>query len=330
VIGVLFVLLGQARTGNLVFASTCFILLFGTNNMLDSLQTAARRRGVVALHQGASQWLRFLFAVALIGVFGGTSAVGMWGYALSALVVLLSQLYFFARRALDGQSLMNLIYRAVPGEWYPRIFAYAAPLMSWGIFTWAQMTSDRWALKTFTSSQEVGYYSALYQLGYYPLVLLSSVITQFIQPLLFKDIGDGSDPLRRTIARRRVLRLSAGALAVTLLLTAAAFWLHEPLFALLVSAEYRHVSGYLPGLVLSSGLLSSGQMASLFMMSKLKPQKLIVPKIATAVLGAGLNFLGAYWLGLPGVVFAGILFSLIYFIWMTILNWSESSGINET
>jgi O-antigen/teichoic acid export membrane protein len=321
----LLTLLGQPVIAGLTLASTLFSMIYGTNNLLDSIQTAARRRSVVALHQGASQWLRFIAAVAMIALLGSSSAIAMWGYALSALMVLCSQVAFLSRIVPAGQTLAGLARRSAPGPWLARAFTYASPSITWGIFTWAQMTSDRWALSAFTSTQEVGYFSALYQLGYYPVLLLSNVVTQFIQPLLFRIAGDGTDPLRRQAAHQRVRLLVAGALVGTACLTTAAFFLHGPLFGLLVSAEYRHVSGYFPWMVLSSGLMVSGQMASLQLMSNLDPKKLLLPKITTAVLGTGLHFLGAFLNGLAGVVYVKSLFSLVYLLWMLWLNQRDTA-----
>src|SRR5438874_2297495 len=54
---------------------------------------------------------------------------------------------------------------------------YAWPFAAWGIFTWMQTASDRWALQG-RGTSEVGFYAALYQLGYYPMTLLSGFLVR--------------------------------------------------------------------------------------------------------------------------------------------------------
>jgi O-antigen/teichoic acid export membrane protein len=100
---------------------------------------------------------------------------------------------------------------------------------------------------------------------------------------------------------------------------------HTQIFNILVAAEYRGVSPYLPWLVLSSGLFNTGLMASLLIMSAMNTRKLIVPKITTAITGIGLNFLGAMWFGLPGVIAGSIIFAVFHLIWIGILNIQHSN-----
>ncbi len=322
-VSLVFTLTNQRPVSGLALSTTFFIILFGTNILLDALQTAARRRVVVALHQSASQWLRYLLATEAILLFGASSETAMWGYAASALLVLGSQLWFFSRSLPGQQTFIKLGRFSAPGKWLRMALAYASPSIFWGLFAWAQMTSDRWALDTFASTQDVGFYTALYQLGYYPMILLSSAVTQFVTPYLFKLAGDGTDLARWNSARRRVNWLVLCSLGATAILTAAAYWLHAPIFGILVAEKYRVVSHYLPWMLFASGLFVSGQMASLIVMTKLTPRQLILPKIVTALVGTSLNFIGAFLFGFSGVVFASILFSLLYFLWVVLLNRSD-------
>ena len=311
---------GQEEKVGLAIATALFTVLAGTNIFLDGIQTAARHRMVVAWHQSLSMWLRFLCAVFVISLFSASSQAAMAGYAISALIVLASQAYFFKNSLSKDINLLTLIMGTMKGKWVDKIYIYASPSIMWGIFTWAQITSDRWALQVFSSTQEVGYYSALYQIGYYPIILLSTVVSQFISPILFHQVGEATDPARWRKARRSIDWLVIASLAGTLTLFVFTLLFHEQIFGLLVSDEYRNVSIYLPWLTLAAGIFTMGQMASLLIMTTLNPKQLLPPKILTAVLGVSLNFLGAIWFGLPGVVFASIIFSTSYLVWVSILN----------
>ncbi|HEY3344358.1 MAG TPA: oligosaccharide flippase family protein [Anaerolineaceae bacterium] len=306
---------GRSATLGLAGFTLVFALLSGVNILLDAIQTAARQRAVVAWHQGIGQWLRYLGAVGMALVFGGSPAAALAGYALSALLVLLSQTFFFQRKIgaeLDSRP-------AVDPVWTARLLRYTLPFTSWGIFTWLQITSDRWALQTFSSTQAVGYYAVLYQLGYYPLMMLTNVFVQFADPVLFRQAGDGTQQGRIDRAQRNTLRLLAGALVLTGLVFLGALLFHHLIFDLFAAEQYRQISGYLPIMALSGGLFACGQIASTSQLNRGEPQALLVPKIVMGIAGTLFNLAGARWMGLPGVVYANLTFSALYFLWTVLI-----------
>ena len=341
----------------LVFFTLTFALLSGYNILLDSIQTAARQRAVVAWHQGIGQWLRYLAAVALVVLLGNHPATALAGYTLSALLVLVSQTYFFRRKIAAGvmedmslrtasvtlaphcvrcsageqsqreegeiassQGLLAMTFVRSDAEWTARLVRYALPFASWGLFTWMQLTSDRWALQTFSGPQAVGLYTVLYQLGYYPLMMATTVFTQFAEPVLFRQAGDGSEAARVDRAQKNTWRLFFGVAGMTVLAVAAAALLHGFVFTLFAAPGYRSVSAWLPVMVLSGGMFACGQIASTTQLNRGAPQALLGPKIVMGVVGALFNLAGAYWLGLPGVVLAGAAFSALYLIWVLLLS----------
>ena len=81
----------------LVLIAFVFSLLSGYNLILGGIQNAARQRAVVALHDGVGMWLRFLFAVWAVSIFGRSSIIAMSGYALASGMVLCSQFLFFRK-----------------------------------------------------------------------------------------------------------------------------------------------------------------------------------------------------------------------------------------
>lgn len=297
-----------------------FALLSGYSAALDGMQNAARQRVVVAWHDGLTLWLRFSMAVALISLLGAFSRVAMLGYALASAVVLASQLWFFRRRILlSGAAQPDRTPDDVQA-WMRQMYPYAWPFATWGLFTWAQVASERWALQAFTTTSAVGMYAVLYQLGYYPITFLSGLLAQFVAPVLFGRAGDGSDPGRLQQLRYLNKRLVVAVLLLTLLATALALWLHSQIFALVVAPEYGKVSALLPWVVLAGGLFASGQMAVLPRLSGTDTRNLIAPKIVTAVLGIAFNFVGAYWWNVQGVVLAGLAFSSAYFLWVALFG----------
>lgn len=309
----------QGKWLGLLLAAMAFSLFSGTDGILDGIQNAARQRKVVAWHQGLRQWLGFLVVIALVTVVGKSSAVAMSGYALATILVVGSQLVFLQRRipilSPDQPTIQGKVVRA----WCKQMFDYSWPFVVWGLFTWAQLSSDRWALQTLVSTREVGLYAVLYQLSYYPITLLSGLMVQLVAPIFYHKAGDGSNKMRVQHVYRINNWLILVSMGLTLIGTIIAFFLHHQIFSLLTTSQYAEISWLMPWMVLSGGIFAAGQFASLSLMSGKKTRSLIAPKVLTALLGILLSFTGAAWLGLPGVVSAGIIFSCVYLVWILYL-----------
>jgi O-antigen/teichoic acid export membrane protein len=314
---------GRSAWAALAALALLFALMSGYCSALDGLQNAARHRRIVAWHDGIAPWLRFFTAVALVRIFGPTSWVAMLGYAAATALVLASQTAFFVFQV-RGRSAAAAPAALEVREWTERIREYAWPFAAWGIFSWAQLAADRWALEAFATTREVGLYAVLYQLGYFPMSLVAGLLTQLVAPVLFERAGDGSDAARVQSARLLNRRLVFVVVSLAGLATALAFLLHEPVFRLLADARYREVSPLLPWMVLSGGLFAAGQTGVLSVLTGSSVRALIAPKIVTAVVGVGLAFAGAARGRLPGVVFAGLAASFLYFVWSLFL--AERAG----
>jgi O-antigen/teichoic acid export membrane protein len=326
-VATLFVLLvtGKWIWVGLLALSFLFAVVSSYNAALDNIQNAARQRVVVAWHQGLSQWLRFLLAAGIILLFGATSSNAMLGYFLSAVVVFASQWYFFRklpsyREGLDGSESGG----NESSKWERQMVDFALPFSMWGIITWLQMSSDRWSLLAFASSSTVGLYSVLYQLGYYPITIMTGVFVQFVSPILYRRAGDALEAERVQSAQRLTDQLTLLILGFSLLVTITIWLLRRIIFLVLVAPDYWQVSNLLPWLTLSGGLFAAGQVQSLTASNNNQPMKLLIPKITTGVIGVVLNFLGAYLYGLEGVVGASVLFSLAYFLWIYFLFRSKN------
>jgi O-antigen/teichoic acid export membrane protein len=312
-IGAVLLVTGRVRWVGLLAATLAFALFAGYNGAADAVQSAARQRAVVAMHQGVGQWLRVASGAGLAWLVAPIASLVMLGYALASSLVFVSQQAFLRR--LLGRSRRE---PPPPREavWSSRIRNYASPFALWGLFTWAQGASDRWALQLLDSTASVGSYAVLYQLGYYPIALLTNSMVQMLSPILFRRAGDASDAARMDEVRRLGGRILAFSFALTALGGLLAQWLHDPIFRLLVAPPYRAVAPLLPLMVVSGGLFASGQVAVLSLLSDTRTDPLIRPKIVTAVLGVVLNLAGAWLFGLRGVVGGVLVFSAAYLAWI--------------
>src|SRR5439155_3749765 len=138
---------GQVNSISLMTIAFLYSWLSGYSSAMDGVQNAARQRAIVAWHQGIGQWLRFLLALAMIGALGAFSRAAMLGYAVASALVLVSQTFLFRRRILALSPATNAGPTGPVESWTRQMRAYAWPFALWGVFTWAQMASDRWALQ---------------------------------------------------------------------------------------------------------------------------------------------------------------------------------------
>ncbi|WP_187292320.1 lipopolysaccharide biosynthesis protein [Candidatus Symbiobacter mobilis] len=302
----------------LASAALIFSVFSAYNAALSSIQNAARQRAIVAFHSSLDSWLKIVLAVAAIRWIGSSSTAVVIGYTVSALLVSSSQFLFLNKLVHSEVQMKN-----TADNWRKQMWLYSLPISTWGIFTWAQQASDRWALQRCASTDLVGQYAVVFQLGYTPIMLATGLATTLLGPVLFQKSGDATNQQRIANVQSLSWRLVYLCLGLTLLAFLFAMGTHRWIFSLLVAPVYRSVSYLLPWMLLAGGLFSAGQLLGLKLLCDLKPHAMIWPKIFTAILGVALNILGANIAGLPGVVIAAILFSSIYFLWMCILNFGS-------
>lgn len=304
------VTLGRGQWLGMAASTFLFAIFSGHSANFNAIQAAARQRAIVAIHQGVEPLLRALVASVLLVWLGMTSTIAMTGFVGASLLVLGSQLFFFQKNKNKIESKDN------KQNWQNVIWKFSWPSGAFGVFTWLQISSDRWALQLFNSISDVGNYVVLYQLGYYPISLLAGMATQFLIPILYQRAGDASSIDRNNNAIALSKKLALAIIGITVVVSAPTFLLHSLIFKILVAQEYGLYSYLLPWMILSGGLFAATQSLTLIMQIELKMHKLMIIKIMTALIGTVFNFVGAYWYGTAGIVGAGLAFSMLYLFWM--------------
>ncbi len=308
-------LVGMAYWLPLIIASLIFSIVAGFNSVASGIQNAARQRAIVALHAGIASWGKFIVAAGLMLALGVSSSVAMWGYVIAMAIVLGSQ-YLFFRPIFRSARFEIKAVQNMSDLWQAKILRYSWPFATWGVFSWFQVVSDRWALAMFTSAADVGLFAVLYQLGYYPVALLAEMLFTLVTPIMFQRAGDGMSKERLANASALTRWIMSGVLFVAVTTFLVTLAMHDLIFRVFVAKQYATVSYLLPWLILSGGIFAAGQVLSIDRMSALDSKGLIAPKVGTAILGGLLNILGAYLYGLEGVIAASLLFSVIYFGWL--------------
>jgi O-antigen/teichoic acid export membrane protein len=311
--------------------SVLFCLLSGASVTMSAIQNAARQRAIVAWHEASSQWLRFGLALALVTWVGPRSDMAMLGYCVACAFVFISQYWFLSRNPDVAVARRVAADPVSVAAWDRQLRAYAWPIATWGIFVGLYLVSGRWALQFLRGSVDVGLFAAVYQLGYYPVVMLTMLTMGVAQPILFSRAGAGTDPARTARSHRLGLALVGATLAATLAATALAGVFHRHIFGAFVAPDYALMSYLLAPMILGSGLFSCGQVLSVVGMINPDTRRLIPPKVGAAVVGTLLNFAAAWLYGIDGVVYVSVVYGLLY---LSFMAWTVGtlgrSGMSST
>lgn len=219
--------LGNTRWLGLASAALVFSVISGYNSTLSGIQNAARQRAIVAFHGGFDAWLKILLVVGMMYWLGNSSEAVVIAYVISSLLITSSQ-FIFLRRLILRQP----IQRERNSQWLRQIWAFSWPFSTWGLFTWAHLSSDRWALEYFTTSKNVGVYAVLFQLGYGPISMATGLTVSFLGPILYQRSGDATDPIRNINVHRIVWRITLFCLLLTLIVFLLATGWHKWGFSL--------------------------------------------------------------------------------------------------
>lgn len=303
-------LAGRTEWIPIAIAALIFATLSGYNSVLNGIQNAARQRSVVALHQGMESWARFLVAAGLMFWLGGSSTVAMVGYAMAIILVLGSQ-YVFFRRAISPHTTSD----GNSTGWTGQIWNYSWPMALTGIMSWAFFASQRWALQLFASTRDVGYFSAVFQVGYTPISTAGSILMALIMPIIFSRAGDGADKQRVNRVSRSIVKFCFGASLIFLVATWIAYILHDAVFRLLVAQQYWGVSRYLPFAVLAAGLFQVSQFLSTIILADAKTSRLLPLNTIGNSLIIVLTVLCTRLYGMDGLFFSMVGGSTIHLCW---------------
>jgi O-antigen/teichoic acid export membrane protein len=291
---------------------------------IDSVQNAARHRVTVALHQAASAWLRVAFSVIFIIAFGATASSTLAGYIAAALVVVVSQWLFFQRQI--RASALREVDSKVTQAWHARIERYAWPFSICWIPYWIQSAAERWSLDIYGNLTDVGQYAVLAQLGYAPIVLLTSVVVQTITPVIFERLGSGEKEAQVADAQRLLRQLLLSSSVLTVFMTVAAVLFGRQLILFVATAAYLPIAKLLPLAVLSAGIFATAQIATISILGA-DTKLLLPPKICMPLLGAMLSVVGAWHLGVLGVVLANLGTSILYCCWILAIQPGEKQTV---
>jgi O-antigen/teichoic acid export membrane protein len=293
----------------LVISAFVFAALSAYNSIINSIHNAARKREIVALHISLESWLKIIFALVTITLFGVSGVVVIAGYTIAALCTLASQSIFLHRLALKHKG-----NRINIDPWIKKIWIYSWPFAIWGIFGWLQQSSTRWALEFFEDSHEVGLFAVVTQLGYMPMVILASMMTTFISPIFFSMIGGATDKNSKENVINLVRKTVYFGFLIIACAVAISSFSHEYIFQLFVNEDYWMASHFLPYVVLAGGVFSIAQLYASKMMAFMLTDKLMFASIGSSIIGIFSAYLGVYFYSTFGAVLSLLVHAISYYL----------------
>jgi O-antigen/teichoic acid export membrane protein len=313
------VVMATQTTDWFVLGIPCAIaaVILQTGVVYDSIQLASRNRAMVAILAAATPWVTLLCQVVCIGLVGHDARAALMGTAFGAAALLPIRVWASKRKVRELVQEEHEDVQAQP-DYYGMMRAYALPWLIWSFPTWIQLNADRWALETLRGTSDVGVYASYSQLAIYPITMLTQVLLQFVQPILYNRVGTGTDAARLNSARRLNLQLVRASLIWTVVMSTVVFAFSQPIVDLLLASRYRAEHMLLGLLVISSGLYATSNFAALLITTSEETQKLVAPRVTSALVGSALVAFGAWRYGAIGVAVASAIAWLFYTVWILI------------
>jgi O-antigen/teichoic acid export membrane protein len=284
------------------------------------LQSAARRRVAVALHQMLEPAARALCIVALVYSLGARTLVAAAGAALGSGVALVSQYLWFRRTVLNGIPSRSDVQPAERTQIAAALWVYGANFVVWGLFAWMQQASDRWALKAFVGDEAVGIYAAAYQLASVPTILAGAALSQFLFPIVFGRAGDGTSSAA-VLSAARIVHVTVAAFLAWVMVAVAICWIAgTEILVLLTSEAFRSGGAILPMLAAALGLMQLGHLLALVPLSAKDLAVYRWLKIGHAIVAVAASAWGALAGGLWGVAVASLVSAAAYGVSAAVVN----------
>lgn len=288
-----------------------FSIFTGSSSIISSLQNINRERKNVAVFQILDSIFKIIFIFIFLKIFNNDANIVSIASTSSSLILLVLQIFYIK---FSNNQLCFVYNNNATSNWTKKLYSYSLPFSIWGIFTWAQISSDRWFLEKFSDTNSIAKYAVLYQIGFYPLTILMGYIVQTITPILFNRAGNGTDKAMIKNSTMLNLKVSIVSIFITIIGFIIIYLLQDELTALLTSSKYFEVSKYLPIMLLSGGLFATSQILSLDFLSQIKINDLMFIKIFTSILGIFFSFYLIKFNGFSGAVYSNFSFSIVYLI----------------
>jgi O-antigen/teichoic acid export membrane protein len=259
----------------------------------------------------AESWGRPLLAYVLIGVFGATTTVVLFGFFIASLVI-----FVVMRRYVPQDTIQGLPVNRRP-ELKEKFWKYSMPLLPLGMLGWVSGMADRYIIGSLLSPADVGLYVAVYSIASRPMLMLGRVIETTIRPAYQKAVVERNHDQAKDYLLNWLLVIAIGGIGIVVFSAFA----HEWICNILLGPDYRKTSGFLPWITGGYLLLISSHLANRICYANNATKAILAIEGFNAFLILVIGFICIYNIGLFGAVIAvpicyGLKFLLsIYLAW---------------
>ena len=304
----------------LSLSSIVFAIFSSFSSALSGFQNAARQRNIVALHSFLDAWLKVGLAIIFLSYVQKSALFVMLSYAFSSIIVTISQ-FIFLNRIKRNQLLAE---QNINHDWGKKIWSFSWPFYATNLFGWAQQSSSRWFLERYATKEDIGFYAVISQIGFTPILTLTTLFVTFLTPIYFSRVGDATNKIQNDSVKKLTSMLAISTLILIIISVIIAIIYHKSIFSLLVNEKYLSVSRYLPWMLLSGGLFALAQIYSLRLQSLFMMDKLVFSGIIISIAGVIFSFICTKYAGVFGAIFGSFLFSTTYLFLMLYFFYKKS------
>lgn len=315
----------------IILLTGLFSTLLMLNRVALGLEDAARERRRRALLQSFFEVTRFSFAVGLILMLRReTAEVVLGGFLIAALLVVTVQFFTLYRRYKTEWQKGNdnkWTYNEAPVAGLSR---FLLPLFLSYACIWIVMMAERWALHYFGSVADVGGYTAVYQLAYMPMMLVSNFLLLLTTPIIYQYIS-----VEKNIANtEQALKANRHLAFVIVGCAFSGFVVLEffhPFFGrLLLGPDFRSYSWIFPWLFLAGGCFAASQQLLLKLSCELRTLPLAFLWSAIAAIAATSYVISTRTWQLGGLVVSVVAINMLLLLFSVLISFmaQEPSDAN--
>ena len=304
-------------------AAVLMILIAVLTVPVNGMMNAMRMRKQVSIIQIVERGVMIL-ALATVVLFTSLTVIGVvLCTSFATGVSLLVRYRIYRRSATELPD--NPGDTAHPGpsalrrEIFTKVITYSSPFIAWGLISWVQSNGERWIIDSVMTKADVGRYGLASSLVNSSVVLVVSVLGQFVTPIIFAKFSSPS-----TEERRRgmyLIRLNTWAVGAFFTGFALILYLFGEDIVRLVSTRAFTIDGViLLLLTMGLGMYHSAQAMTTVGLAMNTPGIYLPAKVVGAIMSVLLYYVGCLWYGLLGIVGALVVVNLVYLVMVQAAN----------
>ncbi len=300
-----------------MIAGSMLVIITVLSIPMNGLLNALKLRKELALIQVTEKALIVMFLQTGIWFVPLDAAVIMTCIVAAMSIMFAARIVVFQRQI--GTSDPEAERISVRESAWKKVVMYGWPFVLWGWLTWSQLNGERWVINSYLAAEDVGRYGLASSMVNNSIVMLYTVLIQFITPSVYAKFS--SDHPGDRVGGFQLISMMTWVTFILfslfgLFLYGAGDWL----IRLLSNADFVVDAEILFLLTLGMGVFYMGQTLAMVGMALERPTVYVLPKIVSAVISVAVYIAGCLMFGLLGIVFGILIGNLVYLVGIIVVN----------